>query len=78
MNDKMFPNIGIPRNDILEEFRISTKLLYSILRKHNVKLDVYKRQGWKPLVDFIYKGEQEMYEVTLEDGILTVAIRTDL
>ena len=24
--------------DILEEFRISTKLLYSILRKHNVKL----------------------------------------
>lgn len=31
-------NIGIPRKDILEEFRISTKLLYSILRKHNVKL----------------------------------------
>lgn len=31
-------NIRIPRKDILEEFRISTKLLYSILRKHNVKL----------------------------------------
>lgn len=31
-------NIGIPRKGILEEFRISTKLLYSILRKHNVKL----------------------------------------
>ena len=31
-------NIGIPRKDILEEFRISTKLLYSILRKYNVKL----------------------------------------
>lgn len=31
-------NIGIPRKDILEEFRISTKLLYSILRKPNVKL----------------------------------------
>jgi len=31
-------NIGILRKDILEEFRISTKLLYSILRKHNVKL----------------------------------------
>lgn len=31
-------NIGIPRKDILEEFKISTKLLYSILRKHNVKL----------------------------------------
>jgi intein N-terminal splicing region len=26
------------------------------------------QEGWKPLVDFIYKGEQEMYEVTLEDG----------
>lgn len=29
---------GYISNDILEEFRISTKLLYSILRKHNVKL----------------------------------------
>lgn len=35
---KYHNNIGIPRKDILEEFRISTKLLYSILRKHNVKL----------------------------------------
>lgn len=38
-NDRLYQyNIGIPRKDILEEFRISTKLLYSILRKHNVKL----------------------------------------
>lgn len=35
---RLVDNIGIPRKDILEEFRISTKLLYSILRKHNVKL----------------------------------------
>lgn len=31
-------NLGIPRKDILEEFQISTKLLYMILRKYNVKL----------------------------------------
>ena len=31
-------------------------------------IKVMTQEGWKPLVDFIYKGEQEMYEVTLEDG----------
>jgi hypothetical protein len=31
-------NLRIPRKDILEEFQISTKLLYMILRKYNVKL----------------------------------------
>lgn len=31
-------------------------------------IKVMTQEGWKPLVDFIYKGESEMYEVTLEDG----------
>lgn len=29
---------------------------------------VMTQEGWKPITHFIYKGEAEMYEVTLEDG----------
>lgn len=38
MKRKYISNMPIEGFSILEEFRISTKLLYSILRKHNVKL----------------------------------------
>ena len=35
---------------------------------HNGKLKTFTQEGWKSIEWFIYKGKQEMYEVTLEDG----------